>query len=128
MSIFFDYDLSYPGPAFPIVEITITSESGQKVNGQVALVDTGADATIIPLNPLKSINARRVDTKFARNVDGSRYMVRLFSVTIDIGPYIVHGIDAIANENTPEIILGRDALNQLVVNLDGIAQVTNIDN
>ena len=80
-------------------------------DGLTALIDTGADATIIPLELLESINARRVDTKFARNVDGTRYTVRLYSVTIAIRSYTVYGIDAVANEHTPEIILGRDALN-----------------
>ena len=128
MSISLDYDLSYPGPAFPVVEIAIVSETNQQVSALTALVDTGADATIIPLEILESIRARRVDTRFARNVDGTRYSVRLYAVTIAIGPFMLHGIDAVANESTPEIIIGRDALNQLVVTLDGIGQVTEFDN
>ena len=61
-------------------------------------------------------------------MDGTRYVARLYSVVITIGPYKVYGIDAVANESTSEIIVGRDALNQLVVTLDGIAQVTDINN
>lgn len=93
---------------------------------QTALIDTGADATLIPLDILKSIEARRVDTKFARNADSTRYAVRLYSVKVTIGPYTVYGLDAVANEKTSEVILGRDALNQLVVKLDGITQLTEI--
>lgn len=127
MSISFNYDLTYPGPAFPVAEITITSESGQTTDVQTALIDTGADATLIPLDMLKSIKARRVDTKFARNADGTRYAVRLYSIKVTTGPYTVYGVDAVANEKTSEVILGRDVLNQLVVKLDGIAQLTEID-
>ncbi|MCB0079660.1 MAG: retroviral-like aspartic protease family protein [Caldilineaceae bacterium] len=127
MSISFDYDLTYPGPAFPIAEISIFSESNLQANALTALVDTGADATLIPLALLESIHARRVDTKFARGINGNRYVVRLYSITITIGPYKVYGIDAVANENTSEIILGRDVLNQLMIRLDGIAQITEIE-
>ncbi len=127
MSIAFDYDVAYPGPAFPTVEIAITSENNQQIEGLTALIDTGADGTLIPLALLDIIQARRVDTRFARNVDGTRYVVRLYSVSIAIGPYTMYGIDAAANENTAEIILGRDVLNHLLVKLDGIAQVTEVN-
>lgn len=127
MSLSLDYDLTYPGPAFPVVEIAVISETEQRVNALPALVDTGADATLVPIDILESIGVRHIDTQNARNVDGTRYRVRLFAVTIVIGVFTLHGIDAVANEATSEIIIGRDALTQLVVTLDGIAQVTEID-
>lgn len=40
MSISFNYDLTYPGPAFPVAKTTITSESGQTTDVQTALIDT----------------------------------------------------------------------------------------
>lgn len=127
MSIHFDYDISYPGPAFPIVQIAVSSETDKQISNITALVDTGADATIIPRNILNSIDARRIDTRFARNVDGSRYPVKLYSVKITIGPYTVFNIDAIANEHTVETILGRDVLNQLIVNLNGIEKIISVE-
>jgi len=41
---------------------------------------------------------------------------------------MIYGIDAIANEQTEEVIVGRDVLNQLVVTLNGLAQVIEITN
>lgn len=114
MSISFDYDLAYPGPAFPVVKVAILGETERRVDALTALVDTGADATIIPLEILRSVGARRIDTRIARNVDGTRYRVRLFAVTIVIGSFTLHGIDAVANEATQETIIGRDVLNQLL--------------
>ena len=67
MSIAFDYDSTYPGPSFPVAEITIVGDARQQVNVQKALIDTGADATIVPLNILESIGARRIDNRVARN-------------------------------------------------------------
>lgn len=127
MSVLFDYDLTHI-PALPVISLTIWNGNQRNSTEQIALVDSGADATFIPLDILKSIGARKVDTGYARNADDSRYKVALYSVIITIGPYTIFGIKAIANENTDEIILGRDALNQLVVKLDGIAQVTEVHN
>lgn len=56
----FEYDLTYSGPAFPIAEITITGHSNISV-ARTAYLDTGADATVIPLPLLKQIDARRLD-------------------------------------------------------------------
>lgn len=126
MAISFDYDLTYPGPAFPVAQVTLSGRNKQSVT-QTALLDTGADATVIPLSFLQQINARRLDRAFARNMDGSRYEIVLYSVKIIIGPYYLYGVEAIANDKTSEIVLGRDALNQLVVTFNGLAEMTEIE-
>ena len=127
MPISFEYDLTYPGPAFPVAQITIVGRHNQSTR-QTALIDTGADATAIPLSILQQIDARRLDRAFARKMDGSRYQTVLYSVTIHIGPYPIYGIEAIANQNTSEIILGRDVLNQLIITLNGLAEIMDIEN
>lgn len=127
MSISFKYDLTYDGPAFPVIEVVISSESDQQSSNVTALIDTGADATIIPLHILESIKARRINTQFVRTVEGTRYSAGLHAVKITIGPYTFFGIDAIGNEHTDEIILGRDVLNQLAMNLNGITKTTSIE-
>lgn len=126
MSTSFEYDLAYPGPAFPVAEITMTGRNDSVIT-QMALIDTGADATVIPLSVLRQIDARRLDSAFARNMDGSRYEIVLYSVKISVGQYPVYGIEAIANERTSEVVLGRDALNQLILTLNGLAQITDIE-
>lgn len=126
MAISFEYDLTYPGPAFPIVQVTVVGRNGITAT-HTAFLDTGADATVIPLSILRQIDARRLDRAFARNMDGSRYEITLYSVKLTIGSYFIYGIEAIANEKTAEIILGRDALNQLVITLNGLAEITEIE-
>lgn len=126
MAISFEYDLTYAGPAFPIVQVAITGRNDLTVT-QTAFLDTGADATVIPISILRQINARRLDQAYARNMDGSRYAITLYSVKLTIGAYPIYGIEAIANEKTVEMVLGRDALNQLVVTLNGLAEMTEIE-
>ena len=126
MALSFEYDLTYPGPAFPIAQVTITGRNRLTVT-QTAFLDTGADATVIPLSILQQVDARRLDRAFAKNMDGSRYEIMLYAVKVTIGSYPIYGIEAIANDKTSEIILGRDALNQLVVTLNGLAEITEIE-
>lgn len=126
MTISFEYDLTYPGPAFPVAKIEILGRADQKV-ARTAFLDTGADATVIPLSILQEIDARQLDRAFARNMDGSRYEIVLYSVRILIGPYSIYGIEAIANDKTSEIILGRDALNQLIITFNGLAEILDIE-
>ncbi len=126
MAISFEYDLTYPGPTFPIARVMIAGRNGTTVT-HAAFLDTGADATVIPFSILKQVNARRLDRAFARNMDGSRYEIMLYAVKVTIGSYPIDGIEAIANDKTSEIILSRDALNQLVVTLNGLAETTYIE-
>ena len=61
MTASFEYDLTYPGPAFPVAKIEITGRNEQTLT-QIALLDTGADATVIPVSILRQIDARRLDS------------------------------------------------------------------
>ena len=50
MLLTYDYDSNYNGPAFPVVEVAIRGFAAQSVEVTCrALVDSGADATMIPL-------------------------------------------------------------------------------
>ena len=126
MAISFEYDLAYPGPAFPVAQIAISGRN-RRTTVQTAFLDTGADATVIPLTMLQQIDARRLDRAFARNMDGSRYEIVLYSVKIMIGAFSVHGIETIANDKTSEIVLGRDVLNQFAITFNGLAEMTDIE-
>lgn len=121
----FDYDTNYEGPAFPIVELGIVGNNGQ-VETATALIDSGADATLIPPTLLTNVGARKLDSRWARNVSGIRYRVAMHLVTLTIGTLTFYGIEAIANNQTDEVIVGRDVLNQLVVTLNGLAYEVQI--
>lgn len=128
MQLSFDYDNTYPGPAFPIAEFTVISRATGHECQITGLIDSGADGTIIPWKILHQIGARAVDEAWARNISGQRYAVRLYAVNLRIGTHTLFGIEVIANEQTDETIIGRDVLNQLIVTLNGLAQVTEITN
>ena len=123
----FDYSTDYE-PSAPVVEITIrkTSQNVSDVT-LLALVDSGADATMLPITALQAASARYVETRQMRAVVGTAYPVDLYLVTVQIGPHTIPAIRAIAATPDAEPIVGRDVLNQLVVNLNGPASVTEIN-
>jgi hypothetical protein len=103
-----------------VVELGIAGRNGQ-TEVTMALVDSGADATLIPPALLRNVDARKLDSRWARNVSGIRYRVSMYLVTLTIGSLTFYGVEAIANNQTNEVIVGRDVLNKVVVTLNGLA-------
>jgi hypothetical protein len=75
---------------------------------------------------LHQIEATYVREGFLRGVSGVREAVKLYNVSIRVGGQIVSGVTAVGAQNSGEILLGRDVLNQLVITLNGLASVTEI--
>ncbi len=123
----FDYDTTYPGPTLPRVEVRVQAllaEDRERVDW--ALVDSGADGTMIPLSILEDIGARRVDRMRMRGVGGISQPVDIYEVSIQIGPFTVPKIYAVANDINQEMLLGRDVLNQFIITLNGLANSVEI--
>ena len=121
-----DYDSTHD-PSMPVLEIGLSrSQDVQPQTKVIALVDSGSDATTIPLKILKKIKAKRRGERYMVGVTGARRLVRLYLVTVYIGDYAVYGIEAAENTVNQETLLGRDILNQLEVTLNGFAGVTEI--
>ena len=123
----FEYVLAYPGPSVPIIDVMIqalTSDTHQIA--QVALVDSGADASIIPLQALRSIQARKVDTAQIQWGSGLSYRVDVYEVALQIGRYQIPKVNAIADRQNGQMILGRDVLNQFIVTLNRLANVVEV--
>jgi hypothetical protein len=91
-----------------------------------AVVDTGADGTLIPLDILEGVGATFVDRAYLRGITGQRRPVDLYLVTLHLGPLRIAGVRAVALAPGDTAILGRDVLNQLDIALRGIAGVTEV--
>ncbi|MEZ4663877.1 MAG: retroviral-like aspartic protease family protein [Caldilineaceae bacterium] len=116
----YDYDLGYL-PAMPLVTIQIGKPDAGPALTLSALVDSGADATMIPANYLKAVNAVKRQYVFIRNVNGKRTGANLYTISLQFAHYKRNRIEVLGNRDTDEIIIGRDILNHLVVTLDGLA-------
>jgi predicted aspartyl protease len=122
----FDYSTTYE-PAAPVVDITIRKAGRSRSEITLsALVDSGADATMLPITALQATKARYVETRQMRGIIGTAYPVDLYLVTVQMGSYTLSGIRAIAAAADAEPIIGRDVLNQLIITLNGLAGVTEV--
>lgn len=111
-------------PSMPLIKLQVSFQ--HRSTETIALIDSGADATILPINVLQAIKARRVEMRHMRGVTGVRKRVGIYTVTIQISTHIIHTVHTVASDTETTAILGRDVLNHLVVTLDAPAGVTEI--
>lgn len=120
-----DYDSDY-NPAMPVVEIQLRRSANYPSIYFQAIVDTGSDATLIPLPYLRQLQARKGRRQILSGTAGGRYEVDLYSVSVQIGSYRPIYVDAAGTVYGNEVIIGRDVLNQFVVTLNAPAHVVEV--
>lgn len=122
----FEYDTSYY-PAAPFADIEVNGyDDSLGTRSMWAMIDSGADASVIPIRILNVIGADYKETSWMRGTAGGRVEVDLYLVAIRIGSNLINGLHVIGSPNQNEAIIGRDVLNRLVVTLNGHAETTEI--
>jgi len=107
----------------PVVEIALLSPLPEVSPVElIAIVDSGADASLMPIDSLQNAGALYVQTRRMRGITGTAVTVDTFLTAVQIGPLVVRGIKVVAMPVGSEVILGRDVLNELEVTLHGPAQ------
>lgn len=125
MKVSFEYDRGY-SPALPVLELQVSGADPTRSRTLTGLIDSGPDATQLPLTTLRAIGARPVDRRWVRDLAGIRYAVVVYSVRLQIGDLLMPEMEVVGREGITEIIIGRDVLNQLIVTLNGLAFVTEV--
>jgi hypothetical protein len=114
-------------PPMPVLDIGVSRPGVNVLSATVAaVVDTGADGSLLPLDVLEQAGAIFVDRAYVRGITGQRQAVDLYLITIHLGRFRITGIRAIALPPGNAAILGRDVLNHLDITLRGPAGVTEI--
>ena len=115
----FPYDDTYSPPT-PVCQVSFSvTRTGQSVGPLGAILDTGADGTLVPQRYLDAIGARRVMETGLRSQWGERRVVYLYLVTLRIGEFELPDTYVVGDERSDEIVLGRNVLNHLKIWLDG---------
>lgn len=122
----FPYDSHYLPPA-PSVEIWLGTPGESLASGpHPALVDTGADISIIPAKHIRPLQAVPDDHRYLRSQWGERRKAAIYSLDVGLGNMRLPSIEVVADEYGAEIILGHNVLNQLIMTLDGPKRVLEI--
>ncbi len=98
-----DYTTDYE-PAMPLIEIGIGLERGPSVITLSAIVDSGADATMVPLRYLDRIGAIPSTEKWLRGITEGRYRVELYTIFVQIGSYGMY-VAAVGDQLNNEVIV-----------------------
>jgi predicted aspartyl protease len=93
---------------------------------QSALIDTGADGTLVPSQLLDTIRADELHHTRLRSLWGEARMVRIFLVDLQIGDQVLPSVEVVADDAGSEILLGRNVLNSLILLLDGVHEQTDL--
>jgi predicted aspartyl protease len=122
----FPYDTSYH-PAMPILEVILcVPESSLSSDRVLAIVDTGSDITAIPKEYLVQLGAPVVGGGYLSSPWGDRQRIKIYEVDLRVGDYKLYSVEAAAAPSGNEILLGRNALNQLNLQLDGPNQTVTL--
>jgi predicted aspartyl protease len=122
----FSYNETY-FPAAPQAEILLgLLDESLSIGPLIAFVDSGADATIVPVRHLHSLAVQAVETRFLRSQWGERRPVDVYWLDVGIAGLRLPAIEIVADEYSDEIIIGRNILNKLRVLLDGPKQTIEI--
>jgi hypothetical protein len=113
-------------PPMPVLEVVfISSEFGHTSDVLIATIDTGADASFVPVELLEQIYAPVGKARYAKSLWGERQEFTTFVVDVRIGDITFPGVQVVGYDGDA-IIIGRDILNKLRLLLDGPAQTTEI--
>ena len=121
----FPFDQSF-SPPMPILIIALRNEHEGLSTGPLdALVDIGADGTVVPVAYLKDIRAPVVGRARLHSHVGLRH-VNLHIADVQIAKLVLPGMIIAADHEGRELILGRNVLNRLRLLVDGPVQITQV--
>lgn len=111
------YDASF-NPSAPVLPIEIAAPLSPSAHRVRALVDSGADISVVPRQLAERLQLRRVDVVPTQGFGGAIVECSVFSVSLALEMGQPRIIRAILWEED-YALLGRDILNHWKVTLDG---------
>ncbi len=115
------YTSAYFPPAPMLDVVFVAQPEGTRTAVVAGFVDTGADASIVPLYLLDQIGARYVTEHRVRSHFGEVRKVHSYLVDVVVDDITLPGIEVVG-DTVDETLIGRDVLNRLRLVLDGPRQ------
>lgn len=118
----FPYDRSRT-PAAPVLPVRVTGPGGQGGAASPALVDTGADMSVIPARLARELRLPVVGELRVRGVTGSE-RVPLYGVELEVGGMTVTVQAAAIGTH---MLVGRDVLNRWTLRFRGPEEMLELE-
>lgn len=120
------YDRSYVPPAPRLTIRLAVPDEAFSETVLSALVDTGADVTIVPTRFVEPLDLQADNRKILRSPWGERRPVNVYLLDVGIGDIRLPLMEIVADDRGNEVILGRNVLNRLRLVLDGPRQLLEL--
>jgi predicted aspartyl protease len=122
----YEYSSAYI-PDAPICSIFLGAGGRDPNLGPLnALVDTGADISVVPINYLRRVGAQQISDGRARTLWGESRSVSVYVVSMQLDGLRLNAFRVLADDRGDEIVLGRTVLNRLKLLLDGPAAMLEV--
>jgi predicted aspartyl protease len=110
------YDRERFDPPAPVVPLVLASPSDAERVAIPALLDSGADVTLVPPNVARELRLPRVDRLEIRGIGSRVHMADVCAAVVRIGRFRTLARVVLFGD---EALVGRDLLNRLLLRLDG---------
>ena len=111
----------------PVLDLSLSTPGSNGWNGPfTAVVDSGADFTIVPLALLKPLDAPVVRPATLSSQWQDKRSVYVYEVDLRIGTMILSAIDVAGDPFSDDVLLGRNVLNRLDLRLEGPSLRTHV--
>jgi predicted aspartyl protease len=117
----YKYSKNFNPPA-PVIEISVSAPLSKDAISITALIDSGADITVIPDRIIAQLKLRRVDSTPVSGFGKRVIQATVYSVTLEIEGISESEIYRILGWSEDYALIGRDLLNQLIAVLNGPSQ------
>jgi predicted aspartyl protease len=119
---------TWPYPPAPVIPIRLgLPEQSLTLGPFDAVVDTGADLCLVPVALLSELSVPPIGYRRLCSAWGHRQPVSVFAMDIGLGKIRLPSIEVAAYPGGDEVILGLNALNKLVLVLNGPRQMLELE-
>src|SRR5262245_36977819 len=107
-------------PAAPYVYVILRPPSEDGPSREVpALVDTGADTTVVPLEVVEALDLPQIGVVRTAGFGGRVDLIPSHLVRLRVRGLAESAVKVLASPDESYVLLGRDVLNQFRLTLDG---------
>ena len=114
-------------PPIPVLDVFFAFPAGDDWNGpHQALVDSGADFTIVPAALVAQLNLPVVRPVYVSSHWQDRRSAYVYEVDIRVGDMVLPAVDVVGDRHGAQVLLGRNLLNKLDLRLQGPVLRTHV--